>query len=317
MALRDVKTLRKRLNLPPDPSAADAATSFGVFAPLPFISRMRPGDQNDPLLLQLLPNAEETDQSASPSRFQVDPLQESGATLVPGLLKKYHGRALMVITGTCAVHCRYCFRRHFPYSENSTRAQHLQPALDALAADQSIHEVILSGGDPLTVVDCVLQELCDAIESIPHLKRLRIHTRLPIMIPSRVTDALVETLQRLNLEKFVVIHANHANEIDHQVALALQQLKMANVTLLNQTVLLKGVNDDATALIELSKRLLAVGVLPYYLHQLDEVIGTAHFEVPVEIGKALIAEMRAALPGFAVPRYVKEIPGQPNKTVLA
>jgi len=290
-AIRDVKTLRKRLNLPPDPTAAGAAESFSLFAPLPFVDRIKPGDESDPLLLQLLPTAAE---EQSPAHFLSDPL-----------------------TGACAIHCRYCFRRHFQYSDNSASGAHLQDALAAIAEDKSIEEVILSGGDPLTVVDQTLSQLFDALESIPHVRRVRVHTRLPIMIPARITDGLVDLLQHCPMEKVVVIHANHANEFDSDVADALGKLKSTGTTLLNQTVLLKGINDDSLALIELSKRLLSVGVMPYYLHQLDQVIGAAHFEVPEETGKRLISEMRAALPGFAVPRYVREIPGEPNKTVLA
>ncbi len=313
-AIRDVKSLRKRLNLPPDPTAAGAADSFELFAPLPFVDRIKPGDESDPLLLQLLPTAAE---EQSPAHFLADPLQESDASLSTGVLKKYAGRALLIVTGACAIHCRYCFRRHFPYSDNSASGADLQDALTAIADDDSVEEVILSGGDPLTVVDQTLSNLIASLESIPHVRRIRIHTRLPIMIPSRVTDVFVELLKHSPLEKVVVIHANHANEFDADVAEALSKLKSTGATLLNQTVLLKGVNDDAQKLIELSKRLLSVGVMPYYLHQLDQVIGAAHFEVPEETGKRLITEMRAALPGFAVPRYVREIPGEPNKTVLA
>ena len=313
-AIRDVKTLRKRLNLPPDPTAAGAAESFSLFAPLPFVDRIKPDDESDPLLLQLLPTAAE---EQSPAHFLSDPLQESDAHLSTGVLKKYVGRALLVVTGACAIHCRYCFRRHFQYSDNSASGAHLQDALAAIAEDKSIEEVILSGGDPLTVVDQTLSQLFDALESIPHVRRVRVHTRLPIMIPARITDGLVDLLQHCPMEKVVVIHANHANEFDSDVADALGKLKSTGTTLLNQTVLLKGINDDSLALIELSKRLLSVGVMPYYLHQLDQVIGAAHFEVPEETGKRLISEMRAALPGFAVPRYVREIPGEPNKTVLA
>lgn len=313
-AIRDTKTLRKRLKLAPDPAAASAAASFGLFAPLPFVDRIAVGDESDPLLLQLLPTAAE---DHSPTHFSNDPLQESAATLTTGVLKKYMGRALMIVTGACAIHCRYCFRRHFPYSDNSAGAAHLEKALVSIADDNSIEEVILSGGDPLTVVDRTIDSLFSRLGAIPHLRRIRIHTRLPIMIPSRVTDQLVQTLARCPLEKVVVIHTNHANEIDADVTGGLNRLRSAGALLLNQTVLLKGINDHAPTLIELSKRLLSAGVLPYYLHQLDQVVGAAHFEVPLETGKRLVGDMRAALPGFAVPRYVQEIPGEPNKTVLA
>lgn len=313
-AIRDVKTLRKQLNLPPDPTSAGAAESFALFAPQPFVDRIKPGEESDPLLLQLLPTAAE---DQSPAHFLTDPLLESDASLTTGVLKKYTARALLIVTGACAIHCRYCFRRHFPYSDNSAGGSDLDDALAAIAADTSIEEVILSGGDPLTVVDQTLSKLIAGLESIPHVRRVRIHTRLPIMIPARVTKDLVAMLKQSVMEKVVVIHANHANEFDAHVAGALSRLQSAGAILLNQTVLLKGINDDSQTLIDLSKRLLAAGVMPYYLHQLDQVIGAAHFEVPEETGTQLIAEMRAALPGFAVPRYVREIPGEPNKTVLA
>ena len=223
----------------------------------------------------------------------------------------------MIATGACAIHCRYCFRRHFPYSNNSAAGSDLEKALTAIEADASIEEVILSGGDPLTLVDATLAKIFARIEAISHVRRLRIHTRLPIMIPSRVTQTLVGLFKRSSMEKVIVIHANHANEFNKDVDDALGQLKFAGVMLLNQAVLLKDINDKAESLIGLSKRLLSAGVIPYYLHQLDQVDGAAHFEVPEETGRQLIAEIRSQLPGFAVPRYVKEIPGEPNKTVLA
>ena len=192
-----------------------------------------------------------------------------------------------------------------------------QSAIQQIAADETIEEVILSGGDPLTIVDPKLAELVAALDSIPHLKRLRIHTRLPIMIPARVTDGLVELLSQSRLQSFVVIHANHENELDDSVGVALGRLASAGVTLLNQSVLLRGINDNAEVLIGLSKRLLELRVLPYYLHQLDQVVGTSHFEVAPQRGVELIEQMRAALPGYAVPRFVKELPGEPNKTVWA
>lgn len=313
-AIRDLAALRKMLELPADSSGASAESTFSVFAPLPFVNRMERGNPKDPLLLQLLPTGSE---DTSPPHFTSDPLAESDAVLRPGVLKKYTGRALFIVTGACAIHCRYCFRREFPYASNSVLGSGWDEAVAAIAADDSIEEVIFSGGDPLTVVDERLQVLINRLEKIPHVIRLRVHTRLPIMIPERVTDELVAMLKASRLEVVVVIHANHANELDDEVGAAALRLKAAGATLLNQSVLLAGVNDDAPALIDLSKRLLAIGVLPYYLHQLDQVIGTSHFEVPVPRGIEIIETMRASLPGFAVPRYVQEIPGQPSKTVLA
>ena len=314
VAVRDLAALRKTLQLPEDLTARSAEASFSVFAPRPFIDRIEPGNPKDPLLLQLLPSQRE---DTSPSHYTTDPLAESEAQLGPGVLKKYNGRALFIVTGACAIHCRYCFRRHFPYQDHSVIGSDWESAIAAITADESIEEVIFSGGDPLTVVDLRLASLIDRLEQIPHVRRLRIHTRLPIMIPARVTDGLVAMLEQTKLEVVFVIHANHANEIDNDVAAAMERLKSSGAMLLNQSVLLAGVNDSAQALIDLSKRLISIGVMPYYLHQLDQVIGTSHFEVPISQGKQIIETMRASLPGFAVPRYVQEIPGQPNKTVLA
>jgi EF-P beta-lysylation protein EpmB len=314
-AVRDLKTLQERLDLPDlVKKGALAAESFSVFVPLPLLSRMKPGDLADPLLRQVLPL---DDENQSPAHFSIDPLGENQASLQPGLMQKYHGRVLLVTTGACAVHCRYCFRRHFPYDLSPTSVDQGEPAIKQIAADSSIEEVILSGGDPLTIVDGTLSKLINRLGEIEHLKRLRIHTRLPVMIPQRVTDSLIEMLGSTRLHSIVVIHVNHANELDESVKQALERLQSSGATLLNQTVLLRGVNDDGDALIELSQRLLDCRVLPYYLHQLDPVVGTSHFEVPRERGEALIREMRARLPGYAVPRYVKELEGELNKTVWA
>ena len=314
-AVRDLSSLCQHLGIEADLEAtADPTAQFPVFVPLALLARMERGNKSDPLLLQVLPVEQENE---SPKHYSIDPLGESAATLQPGLLQKYQGRVLMIVTGACAVHCRYCFRRHFPYQESPTSMAQWQSAIAEIAADESIEEVILSGGDPLTVVDSKLAELVGALDEIEHLKRLRIHTRLPIMIPARVTDELLELLTGTRLQSFVVIHANHENELDESVAVALGNLASAGVTLLNQTVLMRGINDDAEVLIGLSKRLLELGVLPYYLHQLDQVVGASHFEVAPERGVELIVKMRAALPGYAVPRFVKELPGEPNKTVWA
>ncbi|MFK7766127.1 MAG: EF-P beta-lysylation protein EpmB [Mariniblastus sp.] len=318
-AIRDIDSLKQRLKLPLGDEksitgSANAAGQFPVFVPLPLLVRMEPGNPNDPLLRQVLPTAEEEE---SPAHYSIDPLAESGATLQPGLLQKYDGRVLMIATGACAVHCRYCFRRHFPYQESPSSPSQWAPAIEQIANDDSIEEVILSGGDPLTLVDSQLSRLVEQLNSIPHLKRLRVHTRLPIMIPQRVTAELLEIFTRSPLHSIVVIHCNHANEIDECVAESIAKLSNAGVTMLNQTVLLRGINDNGPTLIELSKRLLDCRVLPYYLHQLDPVIGVSHFEVTRERGEELIAQMRAALPGYAVPRYVKELAGEANKTVWA
>lgn len=314
-AIRTVPDLLDYLKLTAHPdSETKAESKFPVFAPLPYLQRIRPQDPADPLLRQVLPVIAEDE---SPPHFSVDPLGEDAATLKPGLLQKYHGRLLVVATGACAIHCRYCFRRHFPYSDGPGGAALREELANSLAEDDTLEEVILSGGDPLTMVDEAFSALVDTVEAAAHIKRLRIHTRLPIVIPQRVTRMLVERLSSSRLQKVIVVHSNHANEIDDDVIESLQRLDASDTQMLNQSVLLKGVNDSADALVDLSQRLMDAGVLPYYLHQLDPVIGAAHFEVPIEHGLKLINDIRARLPGYAVPRYVQEIAGQPNKTVLA
>jgi EF-P beta-lysylation protein EpmB len=222
----------------------------------------------------------------------------------------------LVTTGTFAVHCRYCFRRHYPYADTPRRLADWQPALSEIAADRSIREVILSGGDPLTIVDATLAELVDALAAIPHLRRLRIHTRLPIVIPERVTEELLALLRGGRLVPIVVVHANHVNELDKHVAAAVVKLADAGSVLLNQAVLLRGVNDSVDAQIALCERLVDLRVMPYYLHQLDRVAGAAHFEVPIATGRRIVEQLRVRLPGYAVPRYVAEIPGAECKVML-
>lgn len=314
-AVRDPGELCRELALPPavEQAARRATGGFPIFASREYISRIRPGDEHDPLLRQILPLDAET---ATPQGYSLDPVGDHQARLLPGLLQKYQRRALLIVTGACAIHCRYCFRRHYPYDETPRSPTAWQPALDRLASDPSIDEVILSGGDPLTVVDGQLAQLAAQLAAIPHLRRLRIHTRLPIVIPQRVTSSLVHWLTDTRLTPVVVIHANHAQELDADVAAALQRLRDAGILLLNQAVLLRGVNDSVAALEALSLRLVDLGVLPYYLHQLDRVQGAAHFEVPEPRGRELIQSLRDRLPGYAVPRYVCERAGEPAKTLL-
>jgi EF-P beta-lysylation protein EpmB len=301
-----------------DPSllgpARAASAEFGLRVPLSYVSRMRHGDPQDPLLRQVLPLGAELD---SADGFTVDPVGDTAAVLRPGLLHKYSGRALLITTGACAVHCRYCFRRHYPYSDSPRTPDDWQPAIDQIAADPTIAEVILSGGDPLTLVDAHLAELARRISQVGHIRRLRIHTRLPIVIPQRVTVELIEWLSGTRLTPIMVVHANHPQEIDEATEAALSQLVDAGIPVLNQAVLLRGVNDNAGALIDLSRRLIDLRVLPYYLHQLDRVAGAAHFDVPISQGLTLVEAMRQALPGYAVPRYVEEIAGDASKRVLA
>ncbi|MCU0959471.1 MAG: EF-P beta-lysylation protein EpmB [Pirellulaceae bacterium] len=315
-AVRDPVELCRLLDLPESlhEPARQAARLFPVFVPWEYLARIQPGDPHDPLLRQVLPLADEL---ASGPEFTPDPVADTAATRQPGLLQKYAGRALLVTTPACAVHCRYCFRRHFEYQGTPRTAEAWRPVWECLAGDPTIEEIVLSGGDPLTLPDASLAALCQQLEQIPHLRRWRVHTRLPIMIPQRITDQLVTLLRQSRLTPLVVIHANHAAELDAAVADAVQRLVDAGIPVLNQSVLLRGVNDCAETLVALSRRLLELRVMPYYLHQLDQVSGAAHFYVPVERGRALIAAMRSHLPGYAVPRYVRETPGEPSKTVLA
>jgi L-lysine 2,3-aminomutase len=315
-AVRSPAELCRMLRLEPRlaAEAEQAAGQFPLLAPRPYLARIRPGDPTDPLLLQILPQTAET--AATPG-YGPDPLGEAAAGCGPGLLRKYHGRILMVATGACAVHCRFCFRRHFPYQDCSCARALWEPALREIAADRSVSEVILSGGDPLTLSDLELTHLADQLAEIPHVRRLRVHSRLPVVIPQRVTDELVSWLCGGRLSPIMVVHVNHSAEIDKQVAAALGRLVDAGIPVLSQSVLLRGVNDGVDVLAELFRRLIDLRVMPYYLHQLDPVAGAAHFEVPVAAGIALVKQLRARLPGYAVPRYVREIPGETNKVVLA
>jgi EF-P beta-lysylation protein EpmB len=315
-AVRDPVELCRRLELPESfqRGAISAAKSFPVFAPLEFISRMRKGDPRDPLLRQVLPIHQECETTPE---FVADPVEDRRFQIAPGLLHKYEGRALLIFTGACAIHCRYCFRRHFPYDETPPSRELWEGAAQRLEEDASIEEIILSGGDPLTLVDTALAELVERLAAVRHLRRLRVHTRLPIVIPQRVTSELLEWLCGSRLTPIFVVHVNHPAELDAATEAALGRLADAGVPLLNQAVLLRGVNDDADVLTELSRRLVDLRVMPYYLHQLDRVAGAAHFEVPIERGRQLAAELHRRLPGYAVPRYVQEVPGAPGKMRLA
>jgi len=315
-AISDPAELLAALHLDPAwlPAAQGAAQLFPLRVPRGFVARMRRGDPRDPLLRQVLPLAEE--HLAAPG-FSTDPVGDLAAMASPGVLHKYQGRVLLTATGACAVHCRYCFRRHFPYTESSAGTDHWQAALDYLAQEPSLREVILSGGDPLTLSERRLAEFIRAAAGIAHLERLRIHTRLPVVLPERITPELVRTLSSTRLSTVVVIHANHANEIDDAVIDALAPMRAAGVTLLNQSVLLRDVNDSAGALVALSETLFAAGVLPYYLHLLDRVQGAAHFEVPEDEARALMQQLTSQLPGYLVPRLVREIAGAPAKQVVA
>ncbi len=284
--------------------------SFGLRVPRGFVTRMRRGDPDDPLLRQVLPVHREMIPVVG---FTTDPVGELSSPPVASVLHKYRGRALVMVTGACAIHCRYCFRRHFPYVDHAAAGGHLEAAVARIAADPGITEVILSGGDPLTVPDLRLEGLVRSLVAIPHVRRLRIHTRLPIVLPQRVDTTLVSWLGDLGLPVVVVVHANHANEIDDEVRRALSGLDAAGATLLNQAVLLAGVNDSADALANLNETLFDAGVLPYYLHMLDPVEGAAHFEVPEDTARRFQIELTNRLPGYLVPRLVREVEGAPAK----
>ena len=314
-AIRSPRELLKRLDLPDLllPSAEKASAGFPLLVPESYLRRMRPGDPADPLLLQVLPVGQELDESPG---FVKDAVDDQHAHAAPGLLRKYVGRVLMILTGTCAIHCRYCFRRHYPYDEEPRKLEDWAPAFKVIADDESIHEVLLSGGDPLLMSDRRLGELIERLESIPHVRRLRIHSRLPIVLPDRVTEELVQRLTTSRLIPIMVVHANHPQEIVDDCSEMLRKLVRSGITTLNQSVLLRGINDSVEALRELSERLIDLGVIPYYLHQLDRVQGAAHFEVDETRGRELVAELRNHLPGYAIPRFVREVAGAAHKLPL-
>lgn len=300
-----------------DPALVEHASlpggQFPLRVPRSFVARMRHGDARDPLLLQVLPVFAEMAQVAG---FVSDPVGDLASREVPGLLQKYSGRALVIATGACAIHCRYCFRRHFPYAEESALGGGWQQTIEHLRNEPSIGEVILSGGDPLSLSDRRLAQLTDALQQIPHVRRLRIHTRYPVVLPERVDAGLLKWLGDLSLQKVMVIHANHARELDASVERACRNLAAVGVTVLNQSVLLAGINDCATTLSELSERLFAMNVLPYYLHVLDRVQGAAHFDVSEDRAKSLHDELLSRLPGYLVPKLVREVAGAASKTPL-
>jgi len=294
-------------------SAHIASHPFRLRVPRSFVDRMRRGDLGDPLLRQVLPVAAELTED---SGYLADPVGEHAALRAPGLLQKYRGRALLITTATCAVHCRYCFRREFPYAQQSGDAPRWSEALAEIAADPSLEEIILSGGDPLSLSNARLESLTRALAAIPHVRRIRVHTRQPVVLPSRVDEGLLQWLRTSTLPIVVVLHINHPNELDTELAAACAKLRATGVTLLNQSVLLAGVNDDAEVLSELSLRLFDAGVLPYYLHVLDRVRGAAHFAVADERAQTLAGQLAARLPGYLVPRLVREVPGTPAKVSL-
>ena len=315
-AIRDPRELLALLGLEDRvPGLSDAAAAqFPLRVPRGFAARMRHGDPHDPLLRQVLPLDEELRPMPG---FGLDAVGDAAAKAATGVIHKYRGRALLIATGSCAVHCRYCFRRHFPYADETAAAGQWREAVESIRADASIDEVILSGGDPLSLSTAKLAELTAQLATIPHLRRLRIHTRLPVVLPERVDDELTTWLQALPWPTVVVLHANHASEFDTAIDAALRRLRDAGATLLNQAVLLRGVNDSVDALAALSERGFAAGVLPYYLHQLDRVAGAAHFEVDDAAALTLHAALMGRLSGYLVPKLVREVAGDPGKRPLS
>ena len=301
------------LQLPTSLAAHLAEKSFKTRVPRRFAAKMQPGNPSDPLLLQVLAVSEELNTADD---FVADPLSEALANTRSGLIHKYPNRVLLTVTGACAINCRYCFRRHFPYEDNNPGIGGWQHALDYIANDAGIHEVILSGGDPLLAKDNVLAALLTQLATIPHLHTLRIHTRIPVVLPERINDSLIALLVANRLHKVVVLHCNHAQEIDETVENACRVLRHAGCHVLNQSVLLAGVNDNAETLATLSERLFACGVLPYYLHLLDKVQGAAHFDVPLDEALILFRQLQTLLPGYLVPRLAREEPGKKNKTLI-
>ncbi len=311
LAYRDPRELGAKLHLP-ETMIRDALTvegGFHLFAPRPYVGRMEPGRVDDPLLLQVWPQSHETQEREGFSR---DPVLDGPSQRLPGVIQKYEGRALLVMTGACAVHCRYCFRRHFPYSEVPHSLRHWLPVLEELASDRSVHELILSGGDPLSLRDEMLLEFAEFVARMPYIRRVRVHTRWPVVIPERVTKGLLGVLAKLP-QPVVVIHANHARELDENVADQIRKLLQAGCLVLNQAVLLRRVNDELDTLVALSERLIELRVVPYYLNELDRVAGGWHFDVSRTRALELMEGIQARLPGYAIPRLVRDEPGRPSK----
>jgi len=311
-SITDPAELFDALDLDPAllPHARQAAGQFPLRVPRCFVDRMVRGDPDDPLLRQVLPLHLELEDRPG---YSVDPVGDRQATQARGILRKYRGRVLLIASGACAINCRYCFRREFPYSVNVAASRQWQSALEAIQMDSSITEIILSGGDPLTLRTPLLANLTNRLEEIEHVRGLRIHSRLPVVLPSRIDRKLLEWLENCALNTIVVIHANHANEFDREMVAACARLREIGVTVFNQAVLLKGVNDSADAITSLSRTSFSAGVLPYYLHMLDRVQGAGHFEVPERRAVDIMTTVAAELPGYMVPRLVREEAGAPFK----
>ena len=311
-AFTNIDDLCRYLDLNPSDLAVStsAAQQFALRVPLSFAASMEKGNPFDPLLRQVLPI---TDELAFYAGYTNDPVGDLPAATQTGILHKYQGRVLLINTGSCAINCRYCFRRNFPYAELQLSKQQEHAVLQSIQNDRSIQEVIFSGGDPLLLNDTRITRLIEQINQIDHIKRIRIHSRLPIVLPARITPELINTLTQSPKQIIMVLHCNHANELNERVITACQQLKKHGITLLNQSVLLKGVNDDAAVLCELSERLFQHGVIPYYLHLLDKATGTGHFAVSETEALLLMERVQACLSGYLVPKLVKEVAGAESK----
>ena len=314
-AIRDPETLINYLELPTEnlQKTRQAHEKHKLLVPLNYADKIKKGCWDDPLLKQILPIEDET---FVVKGYISDPVGDLDASLSPGVLQKYQGRALIVTTGVCAIHCRYCFRQEFPYSEANPIKNNWQQTIDVIKSDSSLYEVILSGGDPFVLSDQRLFSLCQQLATIPHIKTLRFHTRIPVVLPQRINMNFLKYFRSLKIKKVVVIHANHANEIDTEVGNTLRTLVSAGATLLNQSVLLKGVNDSVEALENLSHVLFHYQTLPYYLHLLDKVSGTAHFDIPQQKALFIMEQLRNRLSGYLVPKLVREVSGKRSKVAI-
>jgi len=310
-AIRSIPALASHLGT----QLNDVDQDFPLLAPRPYLDRIVSGDVFDPLLLQILPRSQE---NASEPLYLRDPLQEGNfITPTRGLIQKYHGRALVITTGACAINCRYCFRRHFPYGKSNPSSSDWTGIYRHLARDTSLSEIILSGGDPLILSDRQLSDITTKLDSIETIDTIRLHTRLPIVIPQRICPELLDWVSRCHKKVVFVLHTNHPSEIDDQVVDAVSALRDAGATLLNQSVLLRDVNNSSEVLVKLSRKLFHAGVLPYYLHLLDSVAGAHHFDVPELEGVNLIQQMSSQLPGYLVPKLARESPGADAKQVIS
>ncbi|KTD27410.1 lysine 2,3-aminomutase [Legionella micdadei] len=308
-----VNELLEFLSLPLELGSAVAEQQFKTRVPRGFAARMQPGNPHDPLLLQVLAVNEELQ---TVDNYATDPLAESSTNPLQGLIHKYQGRVLLTLTGVCAVNCRFCFRRHFPYQNNNPGRNGWQEVLNYIRHDPTIFEVILSGGDPLLATDKMLGDFINQLETIQHIRTIRFHTRIPVVLPERINDALLTILSDTRLRKVIVLHCNHPQELDEGVQQVCSALRQVGCHLLNQTVLLKAINDDAEILANLSERLFDCGVLPYYLHVLDKVVGAAHFDLSEKLARAIHLQLQSLLPGYLVPRLVREVPGKAHKLWL-